>query len=683
MRWTFGFLAIGFLANAAPGVAASPSPFTLDDLPKIVSLHSAVISPDGKEVAVIVSVPDVKTNKAAQRIDIVDVANGASRSVTSKRTGLSAPRWSPDGGRLAFLADDVTVRPDADAAVGPGTQSRHDGSGGSDDRKPQVFVMSLRGGDPERVTDAGNGVDAFAWSPDGAQIAYLTADEAENAKAIREHNDVFEVTDNHFLTRAALAPTHLWVVPASGGAATRLTSGKFSLNTDARDSAPQPVWSPDGKQLAFTRFPGPYWGPSFRSVIASVPAAGGAVSTRVGAETSRDAEFANESGALAYLRPRGGDRNNGDTVYLQTPGGDVDVALAIDRNVSSFAWLPGGRSLLLAGEDGTHRVLWEQPLAGPAVKLPTAGVEVNDRPSVSATGVVAFVGSTSARPDELYVLDSLRASPRRLTHFNAFTEERALGRTTSLEWRGPNGFTEDGVLTYPVGYEAGRRYPIVLLIHGGPTASSTERFSALVQLFAAEGFVVFQPNYRGSNNRGDAYQHALYRDTGDGPGRDVLAGLAAVEKLGIVDPARVAVTGWSYGGYMTAWLTSHDRRWKAAVAGAPLTDWVMDYTLAYYQQGDEYFFGGPPWDPKTQGIWRAQSPITHVRNVTAPTLLLGDVGDPNVPLLNAYEWYHALRDNGVEVQFFAYPADTHFPGDIVRTTDVYRRWVGWVVGHLK
>lgn len=683
MRWTLGILAVGLLANAAPGAPASPSPFMLDDVATIVSLHGAAISPDGKEVAVIVSVPDLKTNKAAQRIDIVDVASGASRSVTSKRTGLSAPSWSPDGRRLAFLADDATAKPDADAAPRPGSKSWRDGSGGSDDRKPQVFVMSLRGGDPERVTDAGNGVDAFAWSPDGEQIAYLTADEAENAKAIREHNDVFEVTDNHFLTRAAQAPTHLWVVPASGGTATRLTSGKFSLNTDAQDSAPRPAWSPDGKQVAFTRFPGPYWGPSFRSVIASVPAAGGAVSTLVGAETSRGAEFANASGALAYLRPRGGDRNNGDTVYLQLPGRDVDLARAIDRNISSFAWLPGGRSLLLAGEDGTHRVLWEQPLEGPAVKLATAGVEVNDSPSVSATGVVAFVGSTSTRPDELYVLDSLRASPRRLTHFNAFTEERALGRTTSLEWRGPNRFTEDGVLTYPVGYEAGRRYPVVLVIHGGPTASSTEHFSALVQLFAAKGFVVFQPNYRGSNNRGDAYQHALYRDTGDGPGRDVLAGLAAVEKLGIVDPARVAVTGWSYGGYMTAWLTSHDRRWKAAVAGAPLTDWVMDYTLAYYQQGDEYFFGGSPWDPKYHDIWRAQSPITHVRNVTAPTLLLGDVGDPNVPLLNAYEWYHALRDNGVEVQFFAYPADTHFPGDIVRTTDVYRRWVDWVVGHLK
>jgi dipeptidyl aminopeptidase/acylaminoacyl peptidase len=202
-------------------------------------------------------------------------------------------------------------------------------------------------------------------------------------------------------------------------------------------------------------------------------------------------------------------------------------------------------------------------------------------------------------------------------------------------------------------------------------------------LLAAAGFIVFQPNYRGSNNLGDAYQHAIFRDTGAGPGNDVMAGLSAVQKLGIVDRNRIGVSGWSYGGYMTTWLTGHSHIWKAAVAGAALTDWVMDYTLAYYQEGDTYFFGGSPWNVKYRDIWRNQSPITYAGNVTAPTLVMGDVGDPNVPLLNSYEWYHALRDGGVEVEFYAYPVDTHFPRDVVRTTDVYRRWVSWMTTHLK
>jgi dipeptidyl aminopeptidase/acylaminoacyl peptidase len=208
------------------------------------------------------------------------------------------------------------------------------------------------------------------------------------------------------------------------------------------------------------------------------------------------------------------------------------------------------------------------------------------------------------------------------------------------------------------------------------------RFSPLTQLLASAGFVVFQPNYRGSTNLGDAYQHAIFRDTGEGPGKDVMAGVEAVKKLGFVDANRIGVSGWSYGGYMTTWLTGHYDAWKAAVSGAALTDWVMDYTVAYYQMGDTYFFGGSPWQQKDHDIWRQQSPIRYAANVKAPTLIMGDVGDPNVPLVNSYEWYHALRDNGVDVEFYAYPADTHFPADIVQTVDVYRRWVGWMQKYL-
>ncbi|MGH8403535.1 MAG: alpha/beta hydrolase family protein, partial [Gammaproteobacteria bacterium] len=226
-------------------------------------------------------------------------------------------------------------------------------------------------------------------------------------------------------------------------------------------------------------------------------------------------------------------------------------------------------------------------------------------------------------------------------------------------------------------------YPLVLVIHGGPEGASTVRFSPLPQLLAAAGFLVFQPNYRGSINLGDKYQHAIYRDTGEGPGKDVMAGLAAVEKLGSVNQNRIGVTGWSYGGYMTTWLTGHYNVWKAAVAGAPLTDWVMDYTISYYQTGDRYFFGSSPWTDAGWKIWREQSPITYVRNVKAPTLLMSDVLDANVPFVNAEEWYHGLRDNGVPVEFYAYPETTHFPRDIVQTTDVYRHWVGWMEKYLK
>jgi dipeptidyl aminopeptidase/acylaminoacyl peptidase len=614
-------------------------------------------------------------------IDIVDAANGARRGITWKRTGIASPKWSEDGSRLAFLAEDSA--PKALPNTSPDSNSKDDADKDSEEKQAQVFVMPMNGGDPIRVTEAKHGVEEFAWSPDGKQIAFVTADEAVNAKAIKEHDDAFQVTDNNFLIRAALTPWHLWVVPSSGGAAKRLTQGTFSLQTDQRDSAPVPEWSHDGRSIVFTRFPGPYWGTSFRSVIAAVDAVGGETRTLVSSEGSTTALYAPASDVLAFNRSRDGDQNNGGAVYVMINGVSRDVTQAQARNFNTHAWLPGGKALLLEGDDGTVSALWQQPLQGAAKKLDLGDVQASPDLSVSKTGAVAFVGSTAMHPSELYVMDSANAKPRRLTNFNAFIDGVTLGRTESIEWQGPNGFLEDGALTYPAGYQRGQKYPLVLLIHGGPESASTVKFSPLPQLLAAAGFLVFQPNYRGSTNLGDAYQHAIFRDTGAGPGNDVMAGVAAVERLGIVDQDRVGVSGWSYGGYMTAWLTGHYPLWKAAVSGAALTDWVMDYTVAYYQEGDAYFFGGSPWTAKYRGIWREQSPINYAQNVTAPTLIMGDVGDPNVPLVNSYEWYHALRDAGVEVEFYAYPADTHFPKDIVRTTDVYRRWVAWMSRRLK
>jgi dipeptidyl aminopeptidase/acylaminoacyl peptidase len=677
---TGSILAAALIVSAVCGVAgaAQGRNFTLPDLRHIVSLSDPQVSPDGREIVVVVTTPDWTTDKATHEIDLIDVASGARRPLTRYREDVSSPRWSPDGKRLAFITTDTT----------PSTPRPADGKSTAaadpDGKYDQVFVLPMDGGDAQRVTSASRDVVSFAWSPDGKAIAYVAADVPANEKAIKAHDDAFRVTENNFLVRAALTPSHLWVVPSTGGTAKRLTQGQFSLYTDQQDSAPEPAWSPDGRTIAFSRFPDPYWALSYQSVIDTVPTSGGTSSTLVGLEGASTLNYAPSGDAFAFTRPRNGDENNGTAVYVSEGGKTFDATRALARDVDFYVWLPDGRNLLLVGPDGTHTVMWEQAVNGSAKVLDLGGVEISDRPSVSSNGVIAFVGAAPGHEDELYVMASPGAGVRRLTHVNGFLESLSLGRVTTVDWQGPDGFREDGVLTYPPGYEQGRKYPLVLEVHGGPEGSSTVRFSPLTQLLAAAGFLVFEPNYRGSTNLGDAYQHAIYRDTGEGPGRDVMAGLAAVEKLGIVDRDRIGVSGWSYGGYMTDWLSSrYPQVWKAAVSGAALNDWVMDYTVAYYQQGDTYFFGGSPWTGRYYQIWRAQSPIAHAQDVRAPTLIMGDVGDPNVPLVNSYEWYHALRDNGVDVQFFAYPADTHFPGDIVRMSDVFRRWVGWMTAHLQ
>jgi len=233
------------------------------------------------------------------------------------------------------------------------------------------------------------------------------------------------------------------------------------------------------------------------------------------------------------------------------------------------------------------------------------------------------------------------------------------------------------------GYVAGKRYPLVVDVHGGPIWSAATAFDELVQLLAARGFIVFRPNYRGSDNLGNAYERAIYRDAGDGPGRDVMSGVRALEAMGTVDPKRVAVSGWSYGGFMTSWLIGHYHIWKAAVSGAAVNDWIVDYTTADDQTADRLQLGTTPWSPEGRKEYIEQSPLTYAAQITTPTLIMADTFDVRVPATQSYELFHALRDEHVPVRFVAYPVYGHLPADPVRYFDIDRRWVDWLASYLK
>jgi dipeptidyl aminopeptidase/acylaminoacyl peptidase len=257
---------------------------------------------------------------------------------------------------------------------------------------------------------------------------------------------------------------------------------------------------------------------------------------------------------------------------------------------------------------------------------------------------------------------------------------------THVEWKN-DGFDENGVLTYPPDFVAGKKYPLVLQIHGWPQYASQEAwdtdYPGLTQLLAARGFVVFEPNYRGSDNMGTAFESALAGDTVEGPCSDIMAGIAAVEKRGFVDETRIGVSGWSYGGLLTAWLIGH-HTWKAAVVGAAPTDIPVDYAIGNYNVLNRYFYGGPLWASKAgHQLYVDQSPITFAWNITTPTLIMSSVDETTVPVTHSYELFHALRDRGVPTQFIAYASSEHVPSDPVSFLDIFSRWVAWFDRYMR
>jgi len=642
----------------------------LADFGKAVSVSDPQISPDGKSVVYVLSRMNMEQDRNDRDLVLHEIATAASRALTHDRKDVGSPRWSPAGDRIAFLA-----------AVGPAKEE-----------KAQIFVLSMSGGDALKITDVPSGIEQFAWRPVSGEIAYVTADEPENKKDIEKHLDAFEIGDNGYLETKAPTPSHIWLVAADGGKPRRVTSGSWSLPKVLPPSSPSsPIsWSPDGKLLTFTRQQDPHSGDSDRRTVQILNVDSGETRKLTGHEKYEGfGLFSPDGSQVAYWYPRDGDRANENEIFVTAAsGGDgQDATRAIDRNILRAIWMPDGKSLLVGGHDGAQVGLWLLPLGGAAKKLPLGDVSPSWSFWVDATvgrnGGIAFVGSTPNQPSELYYMASPNDAPMRLTNNNQEIAALALGRTERFEWQGPDQFHEDGVLIYPPGFQKGKKYPLVLIIHGGPRAASTTQYSFLPQFVAAQDCVVFEPNYRGSENLGNAYTHAIWNDAGDGPGRDVMAGIDAVKRLGFVDESRIAVSGWSYGGYMTAWLIGHYQIWNVAVAGAAVTNMYDQYNLADFNVTERYIFNGSPYVGDNVKAYREQSPITYAAQMKTPTLILSDTGDFRVTVTQSYELFHALKDNGVPVRFFAYPVSGHFPNDPVRQADVYRRWTDWLVDHLK
>jgi dipeptidyl aminopeptidase/acylaminoacyl peptidase len=678
------------IGSAESGVA--PRRLDLADIAAIVRVSEPQLSPDGRWIVFVVARPNIKEARYDKSLVLIDVSSGKQRVLTYDRKGVSAPRFSPSGESIAFLDNAVPTTepaaPEPSAVAAPMPAEKPPAAGLP---KSQIFVMPMNGGDAHRITNSPRDVEQLAWSPDGTQIAYAVADENPNQKEIDRHNDAFQVGDNDYLATEAAMPSHLWLAPASGGAARRLTSGSWSLPKGAPPSSPaSPLsWSNDGRSIAIVQQSTPNWGDSDLSVAAIVDVASGQIRKLTAHQALEGYPvYSPDNTHIAYWYSRDGDPNNETDLWVAPSGGGngVDLTRTLDRSIVRAEWSGDGKSLLVGAHDGVRSALWLLPLSGQAQRINLGNVDPAWSYWVDLSfgkdGALAFAGNTPTHPNEIYYLATGGAQPRCLTSFNQEAASRDLGRAEEFNWKGPNGYPEDGVVVYPPGFNPKRKYPLVLVIHGGPQSASTLSFSPLAQLLAAHDYLVFSPNYRGSDNLGNAYERAIFNDAGAGPGRDVIAGVDALEQKGFVDTSRIAVSGWSYGGYMTSWLIGHYHFWKAAVSGAAVNDMLHEYALSDNNVTVRYNFAGPPWSEKLQKAYQEQSPISFASHITTPTLILSDTGDARVPITESYVMYHALKDRHVPVEFFAYPVAGHFPGDPVRGPDVYRRWVEWIDHHL-
>jgi len=667
-------------ATAAPPTApltraATPKPLTLEALRAAVSVREPQISPDGKRVVYVRGVGDYKADVEKTELVLVDVASGARRVLTQDRDEVSNPTWSPDGTRVAFLA-------------APGK-----------DQPPEIYVLSLDGGDAKRVSQLKGAMSGIAWRPDGRALAVLLRDAPPGSTPApaaspsaspaassppspkpspspsptpKGYVEAFHVTDEHYLTRAPARPTHLWTIDADGTNPRQVTHGEAT-------QVGRIDWTPDGKSIAVSEQPDAIFAHLTKSHTVVIDVASGTERPLRAGTVDGGGVLSPDGTRIAVTVPRHGSLYLHSDVVVRrlNDGSDVANTVALDRNAAWHDWLDD-RNLLVGAPDGVRAYLWRVPLDGGApVRYDLGDVEFGQDATVAKDGTIAFVARLQDRPGEIYVMHR-NAKPVAVTDENAWMRGYAIARSERVDWTS-DGMAVNGVLTYPPTYAAGKQYPLVLVIHGGPVATSTRAFSALPQMLATHGYLVLQPNYRGSDNSGDAFLQAIVGPVTSGPGRDNLAGVEAVKKLGIVDPARIGVSGWSGGGLQTSWLIGHATFWRAALSGAAVNDWFEQATLAdISEEFASVFLGGvTPWTPEGRAKYRAESPITYAADVKTPTLILTDAGDQRVPISQSFAFYRALQAHHVPVRMMEFPRNGHNPTDPVDREARIRIWTEW------
>jgi dipeptidyl aminopeptidase/acylaminoacyl peptidase len=624
MSKRIAILAVSVLLGAAPHAVRAAVP-TVDQILSLHRVGSPAISPDGLHVAYTVRDTDWDANEFRTQIWMADTTGGAPRQLTYGPTSSSSPDWSPDGRTLAFLSE----------------RSKGD--------RRQIYLMPLDGGEPRPLTTAGEGVNRFAWSPDGRSIAYTSTDaESEAIRTRTERYGEFTVVGHD--DRMA----QLYVVDVAGGAVRQLTHGPFVVGSFD--------WSPDGRAIAFDHEVNSSPASSGTTDIAIVDVADGHTrdlvtqdgpdshpvwspdGTRIAFESSMASPSFYYTNEVIATIPAGG-----GTIRYDSK--------AFDEDASLVGWKKAG--IYFQASHHTAVGLYRLDPATDAVSrlTPSDGAVDSsfslDRDATS----VAFVGADAKTFPEIYAAPVATMLPRRLTDMNAQIAGWDHGTLEVVSWKSRDGATVEGVLHKPADFQPGRRYPLLVVIHGGPTGTSRPiPYSSSiypVDIWVPRGVLVLEPNYRGSAGYGQAFRSLNVRNLGIGDAWDVLSGVDYLIAQGLVDRDKVGAMGWSEGGYISAFLTTHDSdRFKAISVGAGISDWTTYYVNTDIHPFTRQYLKATPWDDPE--IYAKTSPITYIKQAKTPTLIQHGATDQRVPLPDAFELYRGLQDEGVPSKLIVY-----------------------------
>jgi len=615
---------------------------TPEDYFAFKTVNDVQLSPDGSMIAFVVGTVDQKQNRRYSAIWTIP-ADGSREPVllTTAVQSSTNPRWSPDGRVVAFLsARPVPGEPAADAP------------------RTQIWLLRFDGGEARRVTNLPNGVTSFAWSPDGTRLVVAgrtgPSDAAKSPSDVRHYKHAnYKFNDTGWFDDRR---SHLWMVQAASGVAKQITSGDDWNDTD-------PQWSPDGARIAFVSDrTGKEFDEGRNKDIWVMDAAGGPLKKiSVSEEPDSSPRWSPDGKTIAFLSPP--ERRAHPKIWLVSSQGGTAPRLAVDgldMIPTALRWSKDGRALFFeTGLKGaTH--LFRADLESRRAAQVTSGertlhfVNIDDK-----AGRMVYAANDPLHPDDVYVANLNGDNERQLTHLNAdLFKNILLSPVERVPFKGADGWDVDGFLMKPAGWEPGKKYPMVLSIHGGPAGMFGFDWYHEHQVYAARGWAVFFTNPRGSTGYGEKFERGIQGEWGGKDYVDVMNGVNAImAKNPWIDADRLGVTGGSYGGFLTNWILGHTTRFKAAVTLRSLSNFISDEGTRDGQYGHSEDFGGNLFD-RFETYWD-RSPLKYAKNVKTPTLVMHSDMDFRVPIEQGEQWFRALQHYGVPSEIVFFPRENH------------------------